>query len=405
MERICSEPFLKLHAEESTNNDEDNEASIMIARIRDQLFPPAALDPKRWAASAAVQEPDCVSWDDHGLGSAPIDNIRIVNDLDDDTAAGGGAEAEAEIGDELVRSTLETRHLSRRERGSKKHHHHHHHKAQKRDTISASSENVENKKVDAEAEAVVAPLISIRGDTPSTQGVYAINKDEPKISISRPAAVATDNGMKVDDSKVLLHETLGHSESSGESPDQRVLIQGGSSDNADPAKSVENLGKASEGHPVDKDAAKAEGEAAGDDAHTHKGTVLLAAVPILLVMGAIAGFTIYRRYQEKNFNLGGRIDSRDEHSSDGYHQRSNCILLIRLTESNALVLFHNANIEPLFAWNCYDRSAHKKGVADSFRPHIPKHYSLPAPNSNLPPRPRQPQSQLSPALSNFHRPR
>ncbi|KAK5814763.1 hypothetical protein F5H01DRAFT_28884 [Linnemannia elongata] len=319
VERICSEPFQKLHAEGSTNNNEDNEASIMISRIRDHLFPPAALDPKRWAASAAVQEPDCVSWDDHGLGSAPVDNIRIVNDLDDDAAVDGDAEVDAEVGDVLVRSTLETRHLSRRERGSKKHHHHHHHKAQKRDAISVSSEA--DKKVDAEAEAVVAPLVSIRADTPSAQGIYAINKDEPKISISKPAVAADDKGKKVDDSKILVHETLGHSETSGNSPGQRVLIQGGSSDNADPAKSVENLGKASEGHPVDKDAAKAEGEAAGDNAHAHKGTVLMAAVPILLVMGAIAGFTIYRRYYEKGFNQGGRNDSRVDHPNDGYHQR------------------------------------------------------------------------------------
>lgn len=300
MERICSEPFQKLHTEGSTNYSEGDEALVMIARTRDQLFAPAALDPKRWAASVAVQEPDCVSWDDHGLGSAPIDNIRIVNDLDDDGAVDGDAKAEAEIGDELVRSTLETPHLSRRERGSKKHHHHHHHhKAQKRDAISVSSENQEDIKVDVEVEAIVAPLISIRADTPSAQGTYAINKDEPKVSISRPAATASDNDKNVDDSKVRVHETLGHSVSSDDSPGQRVLIQGGSSGNTDPAKSVENLGKASEGHPVDKNAAKAEGEAAGDDAHTHKGTVLLAAVPILLVMGAIAGFTIYRRYYEK----------------------------------------------------------------------------------------------------------
>ncbi|KAG9067032.1 hypothetical protein KI688_012944 [Linnemannia hyalina] len=311
VERICSEPFQKPHAEGSTNNDENDEASITIARIRNQLFPPAALNPKRWAASAAVQEPDCVSWDDHGLGSAPIDNIRIVNDLVDDPAV----DDEAKVGDVLVRNALETRHLSRRERGSKKHHHHHHHKAQKRDASSVSSEKEENKK--AEAKAVVAPQIAIHADTPSAQGTYAIDKDEPKFSISKPAAVAADKGKKVDDSKVLVHETLGHSESSGDSPGQRVLIQGGSSDNADPAKSVENLGKASEGHPVDKDA----GEAAGGDTHTNKGTVLLAAVPILLVMGAIAGFTIYRRYHENSFNQGGRNDSRDDHPNDGYHQR------------------------------------------------------------------------------------
>ncbi|KAF8938078.1 hypothetical protein BGZ47_008741 [Haplosporangium gracile] len=330
VERLCSEPFQKLYAEGSTNNEEDDEASIMIARIRDQIFPPAALDPTRWTASAAVQEPDCVSWDDHGLGSAPIDNIRIVNDLDDEAADvdteteaeegdGGDTKMKTGVRDELVKSTLKTRHLSRRERGSKKHHHHHHHrrhKVQKRDAISVSSQK--NKKVEAEAEAIVAPLATIRTNTPSAQGTYVINKDKPKVSVSKPATAGTDKGNKVDHSEVLVHENLGQSKSSGDSPGQQVLMQGGSGGNIDPAKSVDNLGKASEGHLVDKDA---EGEAASDEAHTLKKTVLLTAAPILLVMGALAGFTIYRRYYENDLNLGGRNDSRDDHPHDGYHQR------------------------------------------------------------------------------------
>ncbi|KAG0298340.1 hypothetical protein BGZ97_004057, partial [Linnemannia gamsii] len=326
VEKICSEPFQRLQTEGSTDDKGGNdEAMIMIARIQDQLFSPAALDPTRWAASSATQEPDCVSWDDHGLGSAPLENIRIINDLDNEAEAEAedGEDAKAEdIGQEMVRSTLETRHLSRRERGSMKYHHHHHHNAQKRDVISAEESAKENDKK-VEADAVVAPLIAIRADTPSAQGTYAINKDEPKVSISKLASA--DKAKNVDDSKVLVHENLGHSESHGESPGQRVLIQGGSgSDDANPAKSVENLGKASEGHPVDKDAAKAEGEAnsGGGEEHTKKGTVLLAAVPILLVMGAIAGFTIYRRYYENSFNQGGRNDSRDDHPNDGYHQRA-----------------------------------------------------------------------------------
>ncbi|KAF9148245.1 hypothetical protein BG015_010021 [Linnemannia schmuckeri] len=336
VERICSEPFQKLHIEGSINNEEDDEASIMIARVRDQIFSPAALDPKRWAASAAVQEPDCVSWDDHGLGSAPIDNIRILNDLDDEVAdvdteveaeesGDDDAKMKAGVGDELVRSTLETRHLSRRERGSKKHHHHHHHhhhhKAQKRNAFPVSSQKNEDKKVEAEAQVIVAPMVAIRANTPSAQGIYAINKDEPKVSISKSATAGVDKGKKVGDSKVLVHERLGHSKSSGDSPGQRVLMQGSYGDNIDPAKAVDNLGKASEGHPVDKDAAKAESEAASDDAHTHKETALLAAVPILLIMGAIAGFTIYRRYYENSFNQDGQNDSRDDLPHNSYHQR------------------------------------------------------------------------------------
>ncbi|KAG0370175.1 hypothetical protein BGX24_002109 [Mortierella sp. AD032] len=320
-----------------------DEASVMLAKIRDQLFSLSALDPKRWAASEAIQEPDCVSWHDHGIGTAPLENIRVVNDLDEHqeqvdpatTGAAGAAasvedengvepEADAEddedaktaaVRDELVRSTLETRHLSRRERGSKKQHHHHHHKAQKRDTISISSTSDEDKNVDAEA--IIAPKVAIRADTPPTQGTYAINKDEPKVGISKPDATA-DLKNKAKNPEVLFHENVSHSESKG-GEGQRVLIQGGSgSTSADPAKSVESLGKASEGHPVDKDAAA---KAGSEETHSHKGTVLLAAVPILLVMGAIAGFTIYRRYYENSFNQGGRNDSRDDHPGDGYHQR------------------------------------------------------------------------------------
>ncbi|KAF9136310.1 hypothetical protein BGW39_000026 [Mortierella sp. 14UC] len=330
VDNICSEPFAMLQVQGSMND----EAAIMLAGIRDQLFSSSVLDPKRWASPEVLQEPDCVSWHDHGIGTAPLEDIRVVNDLEEQQEASGPeaaaavvedendveAEAEAEddedvetaaVRDELVRATLEARHLSRRERGAKKHHHHC--KAQKHDAVSASANLDEDKKADVEA--AVAPKVAIRADTPPVQSTYAINKDEPKVSISKPATAAKAN--QANEPGVLVHENVGHSETQGEG--QRVLIQGGSgSESADPAKSVENLGKASEGHPVDKDAA---GAAEGDETHSHNGTVLMAAVPLLLVMGAIAGFTIYRRFYENSFNQGGRNDSRDDHPGDGYHQR------------------------------------------------------------------------------------
>ena len=55
----------------------------------------------------------------------------------------------------------------------------------------------------------------------------------------------------------------------------------------------------------------------------------------LLVMGAIAGLTIYRRYYENSFNQGGRNDFPDDHPNDGCHQRGNCIFLNCLTKSNS----------------------------------------------------------------------
>ncbi|KAF9903265.1 hypothetical protein EC991_004037 [Linnemannia zychae] len=322
VEDICAEPFENLLAEGSLSD----EAAITLARIRDQLFTSSSLDPKRWAATEAAQENGCVSWHDQGVGITPTKYVRVANDLDkqghetvaaaevileDDYDGEADDAVVAAARDELVRSALETRHLNRRERGSKKqHHHHHHHKAHKRDVTPVSTTTDDDKK--ANADASVEPKIAIRADTPPAQGTYVINKDDPKVSVSQPA---TDS--KVSEPGVLVHENVGHSETQGEG--QRVLIQGGSgSESADPAKSVENLGKASEGHPVDKDAAAT---TESDETHSHKGTVLMAAVPILLVMGAIAGFTIYRRYYENSFNQGGRNDSRDDHLGDGYHQR------------------------------------------------------------------------------------
>ncbi|KAF9087633.1 hypothetical protein BGX23_007979 [Mortierella sp. AD031] len=191
-------------------------------------------------------------------------------------------------------------------------------------SVSAS-----NKDKAEEEEAHVAPLVAIRADTPSAQGTYAISKEEPKVSIPK-SATSNDKAKKVEEPGVLVHEKVGHSETKSGPPavapdgqGQRVLIQGGSgTDSTDPATSVESLGKASEGHPVDKDATEGSEGSSNEEAYPQKGTVLMAAVPILFVMGAIAGFIIYRRYYENSFNQGGRNDSRDDYPGDGYHQRA-----------------------------------------------------------------------------------
>ncbi|KAF9103660.1 hypothetical protein BGX29_003077 [Mortierella sp. GBA35] len=336
VEEVCLESLLNQQAEGFNDEDKANK----LAMIRDQLVLPG-LDAKRWAATDAIQKPDCVSF-------ASIDNTRVINILDGDQEqtklasepleaqsvvedkndiAEADDEQTAAIRNELVKVTLETRHMSRRERGSKKHHHHHHHhKAQKRDEISVSASNKDKAE---EEEAHVAPLVAIRADTPSAQGTYAISKDEPKVCIPK-SATSNDKAKKVEEPGVLVHEKVGHSETKSGPPavapdgqGQRVLIQGGSgTDSTDPATSVESLGKASEGHTVDKDATEGSEGSSNEEAYPQKGTVLMAAVPILFVMGAIAGFTIYRRYYENSFNQGGRNDSRDDYPGDGYHQRA-----------------------------------------------------------------------------------
>ncbi|KAF9932183.1 hypothetical protein FBU30_008738 [Linnemannia zychae] len=339
VEKICSEPFESLRDEAIVdNNDYSREnTSMMLNRIRNMLFSKTWVASNRWADEDAVPGIDCVSWDDHGIGSAPIDNVYIINDLVDESSVDDNtdtadmdeeyedvepkAEEKAlprernvltvEAQDTLVRSALETRHLNRRERSSKKHHHHHH-KVQKWGNMPLQERSTYRSNNANDEAIVVVSQIAVRSDNPSTQGTYVISKDGPQSSNAKPVSIVH----KVDQSNTLFHENVGHSETNGGGGEsQRVLIQSGSStETVDPAKSVENLGKAGEGHPVDEKTTE-EGQA-----QPTKQTVLIAAVPILLVMGAIAGFTIYRRYYENSFNQGGRNDTRDDHP-DGYHQR------------------------------------------------------------------------------------
>jgi hypothetical protein len=94
-----------------------------------------------------------------------------------------------------------------------------------------------------------------------------------------------------------------------EDDQQKALIQGGSNP-VDPVAAAEALGKASAGQPNEKtkgDEAAADGQDKAGG--THNETLWLAAVPILLLMGAIAGYTVYRRFNESNGHNDSRIYS------------------------------------------------------------------------------------------------
>ncbi|KAG0044549.1 hypothetical protein BGZ83_010239 [Gryganskiella cystojenkinii] len=342
--KTCYEPFN--HPRPLSGPALNGDKDISLAGIRDSLFP-SSLD-SRWARSADVQEPDCVSFLDHGLGAAPVDNIKVVNDLrtsgepgeiddyhriiDQDVDAeqsglfeysGQGHEDTTAVMD-TVEVTLKARHLSRRER-SKNHHHHHnsqqkHSVKEKRDLQPiAAAAALDSSDPAAGANPVAAktaPNIAIRADE-SGQSIYTLNKQGD----SAAEAPAADG--------VIAHETLSHSETvtsdsvlreaaAGAEGAQKVLVQGGSGATS-PETASESLEKANAGHPVDTSTTEIEAEKEGES-HPKKGTVLLAAVPILLLMGAIAGFTVYRRYQENKLEQN-RNDLRDDLSGDGYHRR------------------------------------------------------------------------------------
>lgn len=323
----CYEPFNRSHSDPSSNYDQNNDEDITLAQIRDSLFPSSVNS--RWAASADVQEPDCVSFQNRGLGGFPVDNVRIVDDLPEDEDAVDdyhrlseqdvdsdeivdGLFEYSEVGPTVVEVTLKARHLSRRER-TKRHHHHQQKNLQKekRDFNPVSpSEKDPATAVKIVAEQI-APMVAIRADDGAGQSTYMLNHGD--------AAPGAD---------VLLHKSLSHSETTkaddstpqaaGEGH-QKVLVQGGTGA-VSPEVASESLGKANAGHPVDANST-ASATAEDGESHPKKGTVLLAAVPILLLMGAIAGFTVYRRYYENKFNQVGRNDTLDDLPGDGYHRR------------------------------------------------------------------------------------
>ncbi|KAF9198908.1 hypothetical protein BGZ49_000150 [Haplosporangium sp. Z 27] len=295
---ICHEPFKQA-----------KDTSISQEQIRDSLFSP--LHDTRWASSSSVEEPNCVSFQDHGLGSSPIDNIKIENDLKKRSAGQpedrevveywleersdstldpvksesflfSGEAMSNDNGNDLVKSTLEVRHLSRRERV--KHHH-----QEKRGTGHPTEAR------DAESNAEEVPSVRIRADHAHEQVVYSIGKEN-----------AGSSGVAGGSDSVVIHESLSHSEiNNGQ---QKAFVQAGT-EAIDPDGL---LAKASESN---------DNSLTDETVHPHKDTVLLAAVPILLLMGAVAGFTVYRRYYENSFNVGGRNDTRDDYPTDGCYQR------------------------------------------------------------------------------------
>ncbi|KAF9990267.1 hypothetical protein BGZ75_002903 [Mortierella antarctica] len=291
---------------------------LTLAHIQESLFSNAYNE--RWAASV-LEEPLCVSFKDRGSKSASIDDIHVIDDLvennlnqaqdlaeeerwlrvqsaADPNADQGGLfafstedaaldeEEEVKLQADVVMATFQARSLSRRDRGKQQHHHHkqqqqHAHPHAKRSNGIAADPA-------SPANAAKAAEVHIRADNTPEQAVYTVNKDVSSTM-----------------------ESVGNKESKVMDDQQRVMAETGS-------QSTE----AKAGQPGDKDAA-ADPAAKGQEeaAHPRKGTILLAAIPILLVMGAIAGFTAYRRYYENSFNQGGRNDTRDDASGDEYHRR------------------------------------------------------------------------------------
>ncbi|KAF9573615.1 hypothetical protein EC968_008250 [Mortierella alpina] len=286
---------------------------LTFAKIQDTLFSHAY--DGRWAASALEQAPLCVSFMDQSSESAAIDDVHVIDDLvennnldraqdlaeeerwlrvqsaadptadqgklfafstEDDPAFDG---EEVQLQAEVVKATLQARSLSRRDRGKQQHHHHKqqqqqhaHHHEKRSNEIPADRPTSANTATAAE--------VHIRADMTPEQAVYTVSKDEASTK-----------------------ESVGDQ--------QRVMAETGS-----------QSAEAKAGQPGDQGTA-ADPASGGQEeaAHPRKGTVLLAAIPILLVMGAIAGFTAYRRYYENSFNQGGRNDTRDDTSEDEYHRR------------------------------------------------------------------------------------
>ncbi|KAG0084111.1 hypothetical protein BGZ92_010184 [Podila epicladia] len=311
--QLCYEPFNHEHPLSGPTSDQHvfGDEGITQEQIRDSLFTPSFNT--RWASSASIQEPDCVSFSDHGIGASPLENIQMVNDLGDETYDALKADRleeerwlkeqsttdlnadqsglfEYDDDDVEYYAEMESMKVKRLDRRSRMRHHHHQKRSERNKHIEKRSD---------ESAGAGKVHVAIRADEPG-QAVYTVPKDGSE--------------------HVLTQQSLNHAEtdkSSALDGHQRVLAQSGSN-NANPADASDALGKANAGHPVS--ATKEAGES-DEASNPKKGTVMLAAVPILLLMGAIAGFTVYRRYYENSFNQGGRNDSHDAIPGDDYHRR------------------------------------------------------------------------------------
>lgn len=317
--QLCYEPFNHEHPPSGPTSDQhvDGDEGVTLEQIRDSLFTPSFNT--RWAASASIQEPDCVSFSDHGIGASPLETIQMVNDLGDqplddfkadrleeeqwlkeqsaaDLNADQSGLFEYDDGDVEYYAVLESMKVKRLDRRSRVRRHHHHKNSEGKKYKEKRSDDTSA----AKADDVERVHIAIRADEPG-QAVYTTPKD-------------------TDSEHVLVQQSLNHAETDKNSAldgRQRVLAQSGTN-NASPSDASDALGKANAGHPVN---ATEEAGESDEASHPKKGTVLLAAVPILLLMGAIAGFTVYRRYYENSFNQGGRNDTHDAIPGDDYHRR------------------------------------------------------------------------------------
>ncbi|KAG0262616.1 hypothetical protein DFQ27_002237 [Actinomortierella ambigua] len=380
----------------------DDTPTITLDQIRVSLF--GHQYDKRWAPAASVQEPECVSFSDHGLGTSHVEKmghvlddvqtsakseskkvlgrpskdakayvleahrdqqnaflavaptpdeaqqenqmnkIPVVADVDEhdwleddsvDMESGEGsykralnADKIAEVAGEVAQEMLEDQQhkvepkmLNRRERAIARHHHHHQTSSKNNNNIQLVAqdeprhhEHVATQKAPRHHDHLVARK------KPQYHDHHNHEKRQDPSNVGTPAGQDT---LMHDQPALIEHATeekppvgsvVQEVASAPASENQRVLAQAGSSDvKGDPSKEEASLNSGGDTQ------ATAEG---APPQGPKKNTLLLAVVPVVLLIAAIAGFTAYRRHYENPFNQGGRNDTRDGiPTDDDYHRR------------------------------------------------------------------------------------
>ncbi|KAG0230040.1 hypothetical protein BGW41_002628 [Actinomortierella wolfii] len=372
--KACYESFTRrqptaAHLVDNVVHVEGDETEMMtLDQIRVSLF--GHIYDSRWASSESVQEPYCVSFSDHGLGTSRIEKIgHMLDDLQQSNSVESAAvqvqwdeTADALAGDQQQATFAAT-------------------PSEVVNEVKTKPEEVENSDDDEdddddwlEDDAVdktrgkghtttldADRIAEVAGEVAQEMFEDQQHKTNPKMMNRRERTMARHHhhhrstsknnkirvmaqeeththhekrqvASKVDaplKQEALMHQQLSHAEhtvadgtpvepvlqdvkSAPASGGQRVLMQVGSSD-AKGEPSAGSDGTSNAGQEADKEALP--------EAPT-KSTLLIAVVPIALLIAAIAGFTAYRRHYENPFNQGGRNDTRDGFPSDeDYHRR------------------------------------------------------------------------------------
>ncbi|KAF9975049.1 hypothetical protein BGZ73_001409 [Actinomortierella ambigua] len=365
---------------------EETPTTVTMDQIRSSLF--GHQFGGRWALSASVKEPDCVSFGDHGLGTTRIEKMGHVFDDLQPSAEPEAKKTLSEQGEEAAEAyDLEAQHSQQQQQTS-------FHAA-----VPIQPEVEEQVKVEKEPELVddmeehdwleddivttdsgdsssssssshkstldADKIAEVAGEVAQEMLEDEQHKIEPRMLNRRDrtmarhhhhhrSSVKAKNKIQLETQKephshdqhrhekrqdapkvgstakqeVLMHQQLTHAEHPAEekfpaasvvqesksapaSENQRVLAQAGSSDSTSKQSDQDGVKSNSQESP----------ESTPSDG-PKKSILLLAVVPIMLLMAAIAGFTAYRRHYENPFNQGGRNDTRDGIPSDeGYHRR------------------------------------------------------------------------------------